>query len=170
MDCGSEAVASLSKAVALSPQSITYPNGDVRELIAAGCLMIGGWFVFKSVLALTRGLQSRTWPAATGVIRAVKTVKSLNSDADEISRQELEYSYSVGRQSFRGTRVRFGVPRALAWSQSGPAYRRGDSVVVRHSPSRPAISALQTGFSPFALLTLAAGGAIVWMGVRLLLL
>jgi hypothetical protein len=54
-------------------------------------------------------------------------------------------------------------------SDSQREYRRGERVDVYYSPSRPTVSALQRGSSPFALLTLGGGGVIVWIGFRLLI-
>lgn len=55
------------------------------------------------------------------------------------------------------------------YSDSQRGYRRGEHVDVYYSPSRPSVSALQRGSSPFALLTLGGGGVIVWIGVQLLI-
>lgn len=119
--------------------------------------------------AFVRGLSSRSWPVTKGVIRKAKVVKKRDSEGDEVSRQDLEYSYSVGGRTFRSTRLRFGIPRTLMWtSDSRPAYRRGEHVDVVYSPSRPSVSALTRGGSPFALVTLGIGGVIVWFGVWLL--
>jgi hypothetical protein len=137
-------------------------------LVAAGCLLVGAWGVWKSMRALLRGVMSRSWPVAAGVIQKAKVVKSRNSEGDEVSRQDLEYSYSVRGRTYRKTRVRFGIPRSVMSSDSQHGYHRGDRVDVYYSPSRPSVSALQRGSSPFALITLGGGGVIVWIGVRLL--
>jgi hypothetical protein len=141
----------------------------MHELIGAGCLLVGAWCVWKSMRALLRGLLSRSWPVATGVVLKAKVVKSRNSEGDEVSRQDLEYSYSVRGRTYRKTRVRFGIPRSVMSSDSQREYRRGERVDVYYSPSRPTVSALQRGSSPFALLTLGGGGVIVWIGFRLLI-
>jgi Protein of unknown function (DUF3592) len=142
----------------------------MNELIGAGCLLIGGWCVWKSMRALVRGLMSRSWPVAAGVVLKAKLVKSRSSEGDEISRQDLEYSYSVRGRTYRKKRIRFGIPRSLLWSSdSQRGYRRGEHVDVYYSPSRPTVSALQRGSSPFALIALGGGAVLVWIGVRLLL-
>ena len=143
----------------------------MKELIAFACLLIGGWFILISLRAVMNGLLSRSWPVAAGIVRSCRVIKKLNSDADEVVRQELVYSYSVDDKTYRATRVRFGVPRIFSWSAlPRDLLRSGESVDVYHSPSRPSISALQRGVSPFVLLALAAGGIGVWIGISLILL
>lgn len=140
------------------------------ELVAAVCLGVGAWWMFRSVRTLVRGVLSRSWPTTNGVITASRVVKKFNSHGDEVWREELEYSYSVAGTKYRGTRRRFGVPAAFDWNAAREEpLRRGDRVDVVYSASTPSVSALRRGFSPFAVLTLIAGGILVWMGVQLLL-
>ena len=142
----------------------------MRELIAAGCLFVGGWCLLNGVRAVVLGLLSRQWPEASGVIRKAKVVTSRNSEGDEVSWQELEYAYSVSGRVYRSTRVRFGLPRRFSASnQPSPVFRRGQAITVFHSSSWPAVSVLSRGVSPFVFVTLTAGGAIVLAGIRLLL-
>jgi len=140
----------------------------MNELIGAGCLLVGAWCVWKSTRALVRGVMSRSWPVAAGVVLTTKLVRKRNSEGDEVLRQDLEYSYSVQGRTYRKTRVRFGIPRSLKYSDSQRGYRRGEHVDVYYSPSQPSVSALQRGSSPFALITLGGGGVLVWIGFRLL--
>ena len=141
----------------------------MRELIAAGCLFIGGWCLLSGVRAVVLGLLSHRWPEANGIIRNAKVVTSRNSEGDEVSRQEIEYKYSVNGRVYRGTRLRFGLPRRLSWTnQPSPVFRRGQSVTIFHSNSRPAVSVLRKGVSPFVFITLTTGGALVLAGIRLL--
>lgn len=139
----------------------------MRELLAGGCLLLGGWWMLSGVRSFVLGLLSRRWPKANGVIRKAKVVTSRNSEGDELTWQELEYSYSVSGRSYRGTRVRMGVPRRIA-SSGQQLRRRGESVAVYHSRSRPALSVLHRGVSPFVIITVASGGAFVWVGIKLL--
>jgi hypothetical protein len=144
------------------------------EATAVGFLFMAAWCWWKALRALVRGRLSRAWPTTNGVILAARVVKKRNSKAREVWRHELQYSYSVAGEAYRGSRVRFGVPNAFLWlAPSDPSFqrfRRGARVAVHHSPSRPSVSALQTGVSPFAYLTLACGGVSAWMGFRLLTL
>jgi hypothetical protein len=64
----------------------------MREFIAAGWLFIGGWCLLSGVRAVVLGLLSRRWPEANGIIRNAKVVTSRNSEGDEVSRQEIEYT------------------------------------------------------------------------------
>lgn len=141
----------------------------MRELIAGGLLFVGGWCLVSGLRAVMLGFLSRRWPEADGVIRKAKVVRSRNSEGDEMARQELEYTYSVGGRRYRGTRVRFGLPRRLSsTNQPSPLFRRGERVAVFHSSSRPAVSVLTRGVSPFVLIPLISGGAVVLAGIRLL--
>ncbi len=141
----------------------------MREAIAAACLFLGGWLVLGGVRSFVLGLRSRRWPKVDGVIRKAKVVTSRNSDGDDVSWQELEYTYSAGGRVYRSTRERLGVPRRLAGSNAPlRVFRRGERVTVYYSRSRPGMSVLRTGVSPFVFVTLTAGGVIVWVGIRLL--
>jgi len=142
----------------------------MRELIAVTCLILGGWLTLSAAVTLVLGLLSRSWPMVTGVVRASRVLKKLNSEGDEVSRRELEYSYSVKGKTYRGTRVRFDAYGMFAWSANvARALRRGDEVSVFHSPSHPSVSALQRGVSPLVMLPLAAGVGLLWAGLCLLL-
>ena len=146
-----------------------YP-ATVFELIAALFLVVGGWWIFRCVLTIVRGIRSRNWPATTGEIRSVKVAKKFNRRGREIWREELEYKYSVNGTSYRGTRRQFGVPARYDWNHGREEpYRKGETVDVIYNASRPSVSALVRGFSPFVWIPLVVGGWIVWCGVRLLL-
>jgi hypothetical protein len=140
----------------------------MHAVIANTGLLLGGWVLFKSLRALVRGVVSQSWPTAEGVIETVTLETKLNSEADEVFRQRVQYSYRVGAKTYRGARIRFGLPLALQWSQQTP-FSRGDRVTVIHNPSQPRISTLQRGFSGFALFTFAAGCLIVWGSIKILL-
>jgi hypothetical protein len=142
----------------------------MSEAIAIACLLVGAWAAFRSARALMRGALSRSWPTAAGTIRSARLKQKLNSEGDPVVRQQLEYAYSVHGHMYSGTRMQFGIPNALTWSAPSERLMRvGDRIDVCHSPSHPQLSALRTGFSPFAFLTLGAGGGLIWLGVRLLL-
>jgi len=119
------------------------------------------------------GLRSSSWPVARGLLVSVATKKKQNGDDEEAWRLVVRYSYSVGGKNYRGTRIRFGVPNALLWlNPSHPSFRqlhRGASVDVHHSPRWPSFSALQTGVSPFVLITIAAAAALAWLGYSALI-
>jgi hypothetical protein len=141
----------------------------MNEALAAAFLLVGGWGVFKSVRAIVRGHRSRTWPVTAGEVRKTKIITKKDSEGDDISRRDVEYAYTVSAKKYRGKRVKFGVPGALLWSGTPPPpLRRGGRIDVVHSPADPAVSALERGFSPFALLTFAVASTIVAMGVRIL--
>jgi len=141
------------------------------ESVAIGCLLLAASCFWRGLLSVVRGRLSRAWPTTKGLIRKARVVKKHNSKGIEVWRHEIEYSYSVGRRAYLGTRVRFGIPNALSWSdptsRSFRPFHKGARVKVHHSPLRPSVSALETGFSPFVFLTLAAGGVLAWMGFRL---
>jgi hypothetical protein len=142
----------------------------VFELFASVCFLVGGWWIFRCVLAIVRGIRSRSWPSVEGEIRDVKIVKKFVKRGREIWREEVEYRYYVNGTRHRGTRRQFGVPARYDWNHGREQpYRKGESVDVIYSASRPSVSALTRGFSPFAFIPLVVGGWIVWAGVKLLM-
>ena len=56
----------------------------------------------------------------------------------------------------------------LAPEEPSRLFRRGESVSVYYSASRPSVSALRRGLSPFVWITLSAGVLVVWTGIWLL--
>ncbi|HUR82054.1 MAG TPA: DUF3592 domain-containing protein [Thermoanaerobaculia bacterium] len=141
----------------------------MRELLAAACLLLGAWCALGGIVALVRGARSRAWPVTQGIVRAARVIEKLNSEADPVRRQELEYSYVVDGKKYRGSRIRFGLPAFVMWSaQLTRTFRVGEEVPVFHSPASPAVSTLQAGVSAFALVPIAAGATILWAGVQLL--
>ena len=142
----------------------------MNVVIAVTGLLLGGWVILKSLRAIVSGVLSESWPTATGSIEAVTIETKLNSEAEEVSRQRVEYSYVVGGNTYRGARIRFGLPPILRWSSQPGPFNRGESVAVIHNPSQPEMSTLQRGFSAFALFTLAVGCLIVWASMKILLL
>lgn len=138
--------------------------------LATLCFAVGGWWIFRSLRTLVRGVLSRDWPATDGEIRSVKVVKKFNSKGREVWREDLEYKYSVNGTRHRGTRRRFGVPSRYDWNHlSEQPMRRGDHVEVIYSEANPTVSALRRGFSPFAIIPLIAGAGMIWAGVNLVL-
>jgi hypothetical protein len=156
------------------PARVTIFVAMIIDVVGAGLLLVAGWFWLKSVRAIVRGLGSKSWPAASGVIKSAEVVKKRNSKSREVWRQKIEYSYSVGNARYRGTRIQFGIPNALRWRNpvvdSFRVFRRKEAVDVFYSPSRPSIASLERGYSPFVFVTLAAGAVIIWMGLGLITL
>ena len=134
-------------------------------------LLIAAWFWWKSVRAIVRGRRSKMWPAARGEVKTAEVVKKFNSKGREVWRHKIEYKYSVDGARYRGTRIQFGIPNALLWTNprlpSFRAFRRKDVIDVFYNPSRPSVAALERGHSPFVFVTLAAGAVIAWMGFGL---
>jgi hypothetical protein len=143
----------------------------VPALFAALCFAVGGWWVFRSLLTLIRGVRSRNWPVIRGEVASARVVRKIDGDDAEVWREELEYRYSIDGRHYRGTRRRFGVPARYDWNdQSTQPLRRGDSVDVIYNAARPSVSALHRGFSPFALIPLIAGAVLLWLGMSMLML
>jgi len=146
----------------------------IIDVAGSAFLLIAAWFWWKSARAIVRGVRSKTWPVADGVIKTAEVVKKFNSHGNEVWRQKIEYKYSVGAESYRGSRIQFGIPNALLWTDpalpSLRPFRPSDVIDVFYNPSRPSIAALRRGYSPFVFVTLAVGALIAWMGFSLLTL
>src|SRR5687768_1383012 len=130
-------------------------------------MLIAAWFWWRNAHSIVRGLRSKAWPATSGVVKTAEVVKKFNRRGREVWRHKIEYSYSVDADSYRGSRIQFGIPNALLWNDpsldSFRHFRRKDVIDVFYNPSQPSIAALQRGYSPFVFVTLAAGAVIVWM-------
>ena len=137
-------------------------------VIAVSGLLLGAWVISMSLRSIVRGGSSRSWPTANGVIKAVTAETKLDSEGDEVSRQDVEYAYRVGGKTYRGTRIRFGLPRMFQWSLP-TNFRHKENVDVIHDPARPEISTLQPGFSLFVVFTLAVGCLIFWASIEMFL-
>jgi len=136
--------------------------------IGIASVLVATWLGWHGISSLVAGLRSSSWPVARGLLVSVTIRKKRNGDDEEAWCPMVRYSYSVGGKKYRGTRIRFGVPKGLLWlDPSHPSFRQlrdGARVDVHHSPLWPAFSAVQTGASPFVLITLAAAGALAWFG------
>jgi hypothetical protein len=136
--------------------------------IGIASVLVATWLGWHAISSLVAGLRSPSWPVARGLLVSVTIKKKRNGDDEEAWCPMVRYSYSVGGKKYRGTRIRFGVPKGLLWlDPSHPSFRqlrRRARVDVYYSPLWPSFSALQTGVSPFVLITLAAVGALAWFG------
>lgn len=78
----------------------------------------------------------------------------------------------MNSRTFRGTRVRFGLPLRVARTRmEGDAQdtpRRSDRVTVVYSPSLPSVSALRRGAHPFVMFPLIVGAGLLWVGLMAL--
>jgi hypothetical protein len=139
------------------------------ELAGSLFLVLAIWCWWKSVRAIVRGRRSRSWPVTDGVIRTVRTFRKNNRRGVPVWSQDVAYSYAVGGAQYEARRIEFGVPNRLLWSNTTtPIRERGERVEVFYDPSRPSVSALHRGFSPFALVTIAAGAVLAWMSYGVL--
>ena len=139
------------------------------ELVGSLFLVLAIWCWWKSLRSIVRGRRSRGWPASDGVIREVRIFRKNNRRGVPVWSQDVAYSYAVGGQRYEARRLQFGVPNRLLWSnEEKRVLERGESVEVFYDPSRPSVSALHRGFSPFAFLTIAAGAVLAWMSYGVL--
>src|SRR6185295_9262314 len=97
-------------------------------LIGWICIALGAYVAGRSLRAIVRGVLSRKWPAVQGTVRKSKRTEDTNSEGDRIWRLDVEYAYGVNGKTFRGKRVRFGLPLRAASDDPARFPRDGDRV------------------------------------------
>lgn len=123
----------------------------------------------RSGLALVRGFRSRRWPSTRGNVVSATRSEFRNSEGDVVVRVKAEYRYTANGRSFRSRTIRIGTPAFLSPAEGlAGKLRRGQVVEVFYDPKRPRVCTLECDWSPFALLGLTAGLALLTLGVVIL--
>jgi Protein of unknown function (DUF3592) len=107
--------------------------------------------VFMSFCAskFFREIRSKHWPRATGIIAQCYLQRAQGSKGSSWYIPEVVYLYTVGTQSFAGTRIDFHTQdhiygrRYAAWRLR--SYPRGKLVHVYYDPGAPQIAVLEPG-------------------------
>ena len=118
---------------------IGYIREYLRDLAfaAAFVVLVTGWFFLKRLPGWMRSARAANWPSTDGTIETAN-VKVFGEQA----LAELGYSYLV-----EGTRYSGYYSQQFGDQQQAWDYLRGlqgRSVILRHKPSNPEISALRT--------------------------
>jgi hypothetical protein len=99
-----------------------------------------------------REIRSKHWPSATGIISQCYLQKEQGPKGSSWYVPEVVYLYTVGTQSFAGTRIDFHTEdhnyskRYAAWRLRN--YPRGKLVQVYYEPGAPQNAVLEPGIRP----------------------
>jgi hypothetical protein len=143
--------------------------GAAMSLAVLGVLLLLGssWLASRGALDILHGLDSRAWPKVTGQIERHDQM-SVSGRSTVIIPGEVNYTYTVGERTYRGTKIWFGP------LQDNEAVRRqysdGAQVTVYYKPSDPTVAVLRRGLQAphtYALAFAAGLGLLVSFGLLL---
>jgi hypothetical protein len=119
---------------------------SLLAVLVLGLIAGGVWHVWS------RQQASRSWPAVEGEVVSARIVESDDgSNNGEGSRRftvEVEYTYTLGGQRYRGTRIRYAHQGHRERSEAEAelaGYAPGRRLKVFHDPADPAQSVLVQG-------------------------
>ncbi|HEY7895729.1 MAG TPA: DUF3592 domain-containing protein [Gemmatimonadaceae bacterium] len=144
----------------LRPSDLAFPF----YVIGSGVVIIATFL--PSTL---RAHASLRWPRTVGRVRtseddvAVSLELAPGPEVEQLP--HAEYDYSVGGKPYQGSTLGEPGPASMLRLIREEELRPGQSVMVSYDPRDHAISLLYPGASPFAYLTLGAGGAILIAGL-----
>ena len=140
------------------------------SLVPLGIAGFGTWGLTVCLLAIARGIKSKSWPTADGIITATRFKEMRNSDSSGASlgvdgyNLVIEYSYEFAGVKHTSKRVSIGEewPRNTFGSKEKAEerwakYPAGTKVKVYCDPKRPQLSTLETGFKPKTIIWLVLG-------------
>jgi len=135
-------------------------------------LAIGVLTVGSCVWDGYRGLRSRSWPIADGIILASEIREANSVDGGHLYRYVITYQFKVRESDYFGHRLYFGDRLELPVSFVARRYRRrhmaGTSVSVFYNPKSPVESVLQPGLNEALIYTFAGGTIFVLFALLML--
>jgi len=116
--------------------------------VAVGLIVIGlvwcGAFAWAHFRAVGKAKAAETWPTATGTIVSCDIVVEESSDREGGTttwyNPVVAYSYNVGGQDLKSTRLRFGNYRSASRKKAEALlapYSPGGLTPVRYNPAKP---------------------------------
>jgi hypothetical protein len=148
----------------LQPSIISRGWGAVMGEVVVTLLLgvgVAAWYGW----ATWRGLQSRSWIPADGVVTAIETPRLQSSDNPTTARR-LRYRYEVAGRRYAGDRRRFGAQLIYGSETAVHLDAAGDlsvgsAVTVYHDPKHPEQSVLVRGPSAVGIVFLLAGVGMI---------
>lgn len=127
------------------------------------------WITLNQIRMMRRGLSSKSWPTAPGIIEKSRVSSHCDEDGTMYSAC-IAYHYTVEGKRYRGSTIQFGREGLSTSSFEGESriiadYPEGRYVDVHYDPSKPKVSTLKTGLNgcgwiALLLCTLASGGVL----------
>ncbi|MFP2928803.1 DUF3592 domain-containing protein [Pyxidicoccus sp. 3LG] len=138
-----------------------------------------GVFVW-GFLRMRKTARTRSWPTTQGTIRSSRVTSrdapvlpddSSDDDAStprtqRLYRPEVEYTYTVGRQTYTGTQLGFDVVEVSSQEQArahAARYAPGSPVTVFHDPEDPGQALLEPGIQATSWAIPGAGVACLFV-------
>jgi hypothetical protein len=139
------------------------------SLFFSGLAGIGTWGLVLSLLAIARGLKSKSWPTVEATINISRLSEWQDADSGGVGigtikyAADIEYSYEFNGVKHTSNRIssigdgfwRFGSKERA--EEIRAKYPSGGKVKVYCNPKRPQLSILETGFKPKIIIWLVLG-------------
>jgi LPXTG-motif cell wall-anchored protein len=108
----------------------------VLVLVGLGLACGAGWKYRRK-----KNVQPARWPATKGRVISATLIRMRDRDGQMTAEPRITYEYTVNRQVYRSTRVKFGFkPRATLTVARYPA---GNVVDVYYNPVKPEDAVLE---------------------------
>ena len=122
------------------------------SLFQLGFIILFGWGVAHSGLALYRAVRSNRWAKTEGILIEKHTVEDRDLDGTITKHQEILYEYTVGRKAYQNDKYRAGIDIQFTFGASDSSAQRrligyliGDPIDVFYNPRNPKESCLKQG-------------------------
>ena len=138
------------------------------SLFFSGLAGIGTWGLVLSLLAIARGIKSKSWPTVEGTINISRLSEWQDADSGGAGLGPIEYLayieyyYEFNGVKHKSNRIsigdefrRFGSKERA--EETRAKYPSGGKVKVYCNPKRPQLSILETGFKPKTIIGLVLG-------------
>ena len=146
-------------------------GGLVFVLVFAG---VGIFLIYKGMQSRKQAEASQGWPSTQGVVGESRVTHSTHTDSDgdtsDSYAPQVEYTYQVGGQEYRGKNLTFGFKQGYGSPAKAEAitarYPAGGTVNVFYDPANPQQAVLERKAGGFGA-TLAIGIIFLVIGLCL---
>jgi hypothetical protein len=148
---------------------------SVFSLVSLGMIGLGMWGLVRCLLAIVRGIKSKSWTIVEGTINISRLSEWWDADSGGARLGPIEYlayieySYEFNRVKHKSNRIsigdefrRFGSKERA--EEIRAKYPSGGKVKVYCNPKRPQLSILETGFKPKSFIFLVMSICITGAG------
>lgn len=146
---------------------------DMSYFVGLVLLACGVLVVIRAVYSGVRGFTSRSWPAVTGLVEAVRIDRGSGTEGGSLYSVRARYRYTVDDTVFIGIRVHFAewIQLPVSWSavRAYNQLRAVRNLNVYYNPRDPADSVLWPGIAGGIGYALVGGGSLIGIALMLLL-
>ena len=132
-------------------------------------LCLGGVVSAGAAINTWRAFRAQSWPTTAGKIIVSRT-RETRRKSGIVLVADIEYTYSVSGDNFRGTTVRFLQPECASEMAVSATckYPLGREVEIRYMSEHPAVSCLEVGLHAVSWIAIPVGVFVMALGAYLI--